>query len=339
MSNKPKKILKKVISILVILILLTTFFVGNYFINYALVPNKGGEDREIVTEESSEGKSKQNTEIKKTINENSKKIRKLAREFPSKVKDQTEEITIKSNDGLSLYGHKYLQKTKSNKWMVIVHGYQANEKESNLIAQHFYSQGFNILTYNQRAMAPSQGKFITMGIKESDDLIMWLEAIKKDYPQAEFVLHGTSMGSATVLIASGKDNFPKDVKAIIADCGYSSVWDIFASELKQRFNMPAFPVLHMASLVGIPKVGINLMSDDGNVIKQVEKSSTPTLFIHGTADDFVPFAMVEKLYGALNIDEKELFSVEGAGHAESKFVNPEKYYGKILEFVNGKIEK
>ena len=52
------------------------------------------------------------------------------------------------------------------------------------------------------------------------------------------------MGAATVLMASG-DELPSNVKAIIADSGYTSVWDIFASEAKKRFNIPKFPVLNM----------------------------------------------------------------------------------------------
>ena len=39
---------------------------------------------------------------------------------------------------------------------------------------------------------------------------------------AEIVLHGLSMGAATVLMVSG-ERLPEQVKAIIEDCGYTSV--------------------------------------------------------------------------------------------------------------------
>lgn len=339
MRNKKKSILKRVLLSLIVLILLATYFIGNYFISFALVPNKGGENRQTVTKEIPEGVSKQDAEIQKHINENKKKIEDLGNNFPNLVKENTKEVTIKSEEGFKLFGHNYLQKNPTDKWMIIVHGYQSSEKESHKLAHHFYKEGFNILTYYQRATKPSEGKYITMGIKESDDLILWIEALKKEYPQAKFALHGTSMGSSTVLLASGKNNFPKEVKAIIADCGYSSVWEVFESELKQRFNLPAFPILHMAGLVGIPKAGINLMSDQGNIAKHLEKSTTPTLFIHGTSDDFVPYPMVDKLYDALKIEDKEKYTVNGAGHAESQYVNPEEYYEKIMKFLDGKMEK
>ncbi|MFL8888057.1 alpha/beta hydrolase [Helcococcus kunzii] len=334
---KRKNKLIKIITIIIIIILLATYFIGNYFVNFALVPNQGGKNRKKVTEEIPDGVSKKDSKIEKIIKKNKNISAKSAEEFIHKERKNTKEISISSQDGFRLVGHKYLQENPTDKWMVIVHGYQSSENESNKLAYRFYSQGFNILTYNQRATKPSEGNYITMGIKESDDLILWIEEIKKEYPNAEFVLHGTSMGSATVLLASGKENLPKEVKAIIADCGYSSVWDIFSSELKQRFNLPPFPILHMAGLVAIPKAGINLMSDEGNVAEHVEKSTTPTLFIHGTADDFVPYPMVNKLYDALKIKEKDKFIVEGAGHAEAQYVDPDKYFGAIEEFLKGKI--
>lgn len=338
MEKKKKKTFRNIIIAIIIIMLLATYFIGNFFINFALVPNQGGQNRKKVSEEIPDGVSKKDSELDKIIKDNKAISTKSAKEFINKAKEQTQEISITSKDGFKLYGHKYLQKNPSNKWMIIVHGYQSSENESNKLAFRFYDKGFNILTYSQRAIKPSEGKYITMGIKESEDLILWIEAITKEYPNSEIALHGTSMGSATVLLASGKENLPKEVKTIIADCGYSSVWDIFASELKQRFNLPPFPILHMSNLVAMPKVGINLMSDDANVAKQVEKSKTPTLFIHGTADDFVPYPMVNKLYDALNIKDKEKFIVEGAGHAEAQYVDADKYFGKIDEFLKDRIK-
>lgn len=174
-----------------------------------------------------------------------------------------------------------------------------------------------------------------MGIKESDDLIIWLNSIITDDPDAEIVVHGTSMGAATSLMASGKANFPSQVIAVIADCSYSSIWGVFSSELHYRFQLNEFPFLHMAGIVAIPKVGINLMSAEGDVTAYVKESITPTLFIHGTADDFVPPPMVYDLYDAMNDVEKDLFIVEGAGHADSEFVDPDLYFETVFEFVDG----
>lgn len=56
-------------------------------------------------------------------------------------------MIIKSYDGLKLYGHKLKQEKHTDRWMIIVHGYQSSENEANTLARHFYEEGYNILTY------------------------------------------------------------------------------------------------------------------------------------------------------------------------------------------------
>ena len=134
-------------------------------------------------------------------------------------------------------------------------------------------------------------------------------------------------------MASGQADFPDAVKAVIADCSYSSVWGVFESELYQRFQLPDFPFLHMAGIVGIPRVGINLFGTEGDVVYYTSQSTTPTLFIHGTADDFVPYPMVHELYDAYSGEMQELYTVEGAGHAEAEYMEPDAYYQTVFDFV------
>lgn len=181
-----------------------------------------------------------------------------------------------------------------------------------------------------RGCGESEGKYIGMGWLDKDDLQVWIKLIVEQNENSEIILHGSSMGSATVLMASG-DNLPSNVKAIIADSGYTSVWDIFASEAKKRFNIPKFPVLNMFQVVAQIRAGYNIKK--ASALDQVKKSKTPILFIHGNADDFVPEYMCEQLYEAANC-KKEKLIIEGAGHTDSKYKEPETYYNKMFEFIN-----
>jgi fermentation-respiration switch protein FrsA (DUF1100 family) len=124
------------------------------------------------------------------------------------------------------------------------------------------------------------------------------------------------------MMATGEE-LPANVKVAIEDCGYTSIWDEFEMQLKQLYNLPTFPVLNAASAVCKIKAGY--MLEEGSCIKQVKKSKTPTLFIHGNLDKFVPFDMLEKVYEAANCKKQKLV-IEGAAHAESASVNPELYW-------------
>lgn len=47
------------------------------------------------------------------------------------------------------------------------------------------------------------------------------------------ILYGVSMGGATVMNVAG-EKIPKQVKAIIEDCGYTSVWDVFKTHINMN---------------------------------------------------------------------------------------------------------
>lgn len=168
-----------------------------------------------------------------------------------------------------------------------------------------------------------------MGWLDKDDLKCWINLIIEQNNNAEIVLHGSSMGAATVLMASG-DELPNNVKAIIEDSGYTSVWDIFASEARARFNLPSFPVLNMFEIVANIRAKYDIK--EASAVEQVKKSTIPILFIHGDADDFVPEYMCEELYKVANC-QKDKIIIHDAGHTESKYKEPETYYNKIFEFL------
>ena len=337
MTRKFKWIIGSVFGMLLFLTLLATLVIGNFFINYALVPNQGAEERETVAEVLPQGVETQQGTIEYIIQNNRSREVQAAEEWHKEVTPRKEKVQITSKDDFNLVGHTFLQEEETNQWVVLSHGYQGTEEGMHPTGRRYYEAGYNLLTYDQRAMDESEGQYITMGIKESEDLIMWLQSLLDQHPQAEIVTHGVSMGAATVLIASGQEDFPDAVKAVIADCSYSSVWGVFESELYQRFQLPDFPFLHMAGIVGIPRVGINLFGEEGDVAYHTSQSNTPTLFIHGTADDFVPYPMVDELYEAYTGDTKELYTVEGAGHAEAEFLDPAAYFQTIFNFI-GQVE-
>ncbi len=71
---------------------------------------------------------------------------------------------------------------------------------------------------------------------------------------------------------------------------------------------------------------------DASAINAVKRSTTPTLFIHGNADDLISVQMSKDLYEAASCP-KELLIVEGAGHAQSQDKDPETYYDTIASFL------
>ena len=324
---KKEKILKIIIAILLILILLgvgLTEVIGNYFVNYAIARSGAGGDRKISQESTIEVLG----EDEKII-ENNKKIAKENSEKWSESIQQ-KQVEVKANDNITLRGTEYLNQEETNKWAIILHGYRSNPSSVLTIGEHFSEKGYNVLIPSMRACADSEGEYVGMGWLDKEDLKCWINLIIEENKNAEIILHGSSMGAATVLMASG-DELPANVKNIIADSGYTSLWDIFASEAKARFNLPEFPVLNMFQIVANRKAKYDIK--EASSLEQVKKSKTPILFIHGDKDDFVPEYMCEKLYDATNC-KKEKIIIHGAGHTDGKYREPEKYYNTIFDWIS-----
>ena len=115
------------------------------------------------------------------------------------------------------------------------------------------------------------------------------------------------------------------------DCGYTSAWDILGIRLTKSIKLPRFPFLYSANIVNLLRENFNLRN--ASSVKQVKKSVTPTLFIHGEADTFVPYEMLNKVYSAAAC-EKEMLSVPDAPHARSVCAHPELYWKAVTGFIN-----
>ena len=169
-----------------------------------------------------------------------------------------------------------------------------------------------------------------MGWHDRLDIIDWINYIIKNEPQAKIILFGVSMGAATTMMTTG-ENLPSNVKLAIEDCGYTSVWDQLGHNLKQVFHLPKFPVLYLAERSC--KKHANYLFKEASCIEQVKKSKTPTLFIHGSADTFVPYKMLDELYNYGSC-KKEKLVVENAEHTKSVNINPDLYWRTIDNFIN-----
>lgn len=243
-----------------------------------------------------------------------------------------EELFRTSRDGLKLHATFFPAPKPSNRTVLAIHGYKScGWKEYSLFLAFYHSLGFNMLLPDNRAHGQSEGDYIGFGNLDRFDCAMWAEYLAGRFgPDSEILLHGVSMGAATVLSASG-DPLPLQVKGIVADCGYTSAWEEFSHEMKRSFHLPAFPVLPLCE--GICKLRAGYGFRKNSPLEQVRKAKVPILFIHGDQDDFVPTQMVYPLFEACPT-EKRLLLIEGAKHAESMAAAPEKYQQAVKEFLS-----
>ncbi len=316
-TKKKKKILRRIIIIVVaVLIVLVAagYGIGTYFINYALSPASSSGERNV------EGA------VSYTFDSEEEETR-----IGEAYAETTSPVSVTSNDGLLLHADM-TRNEDSHIWVIAIHGYKASNANMMRYGARYAERGYNVLLPDNRAHGQSEGKFIGMGWLDKDDIEVWIEWILEQDDEAEIVLHGVSMGAATTMMVSG-DN-PEHVLGYIEDCGYTSVWDIFASELKLRFGLPTFPLLNIVNIMCNLRAGYDLK--EASSLDQVAKCEKPMLFIHGEDDDFVPVEMGYEVYEAAQC-EKEFFLVEGAGHAQAELKDPDAYWDTVFDFLDNQI--
>ena len=243
-----------------------------------------------------------------------------------------EHRTLTSHDGLKLSGY-YLPAAKpTNKLVVLTHGYLGHAKQMGLYGEYYYKDlGYNIFMPDARGHGKSEGEYYGFGWPDRLDLIDWTALMVKELgPDTEVVYHGLSMGAATVLMASGEEEIPHQVKAIIADSPYASVYQLFKYQMNRMFYLPAFPLLDSTSLITKIRAGYSFRS--ASALKEVEKTNVPILYIHGESDTFVPAKMAEELYQHTS-SEAELLLISDANHGEAFALAEDEYKMKINQFL------
>lgn len=298
---------KKIIVILIVLFLLIVTGLGfgvNYLFNYAIVSS----EKDFIKEEDTQ-KQKKKWDF---------------------AKDSMSELTITSDDKLKLSARYLTQEKKTNRTVIVAHGYMSDGLAMGEFAEIFYEMGYDVLIPDNRAHGNSEGKYIGFGWLDRLDYLLWIdEIIKNKGSEEEIILFGVSMGASTVMMTSG-EKLPPQVKLVIADCGYDTVQNELTYQLKEMFNLPAFPLIPLTSAYSKLKAGYGF--SEASATKQLKKNQLPILLLHGDQDTFVPTEFVDVLYEAAN-EPKELVLFEGAEHAESFNSDKKKYKEVIKAFI------
>lgn len=244
-----------------------------------------------------------------------------------------ERVEITSHDRLTLRAKLYEPAGKPYATVVLVHGYRSiGDMDFGCVVEHYEQLGIGMLIVSQRAHHDSEGKYLTFGAKEKYDVRDWCRYLVKRYGQEhKIILDGVSMGCSSVLLASALPDIPEQVKAVIADCGYSSAKGQIAQVLREDMHLPAFPIIPIGSLLCRMYGGAFL--GDAEVARELKKSKIPTLFAHGLADDFVRPYHSQANYEACGAEYKRIALFEGSPHGLSYLDHKEEYQQMIRELL------
>ena len=308
--------MKKILFLLFTLLALNSCVVGNYMCKYALLPEEHGNDIE-----GDRAKAE------------SRYPGILAWYDGLHNKGLLRDTTLIGEGGYKLhavYGAA-CDPAHAQGTAVVVHGYTDNHLcFLNLVRMYRDSLNYNVMVPDLHYHGYSEGQAVQMGWLDRLDVRRFGDMAHQIWGDDFLVVHGVSMGAATTMMLSG-DDLPEYYRAFVEDCGYSSVWDQFAHNLKDSFHLPPFPVLNSASIVCKRKYGWGFK--EASSVAQLAKCERPMLFIHGDKDDFVPFEHLQKNYDAKVKGYKEMWVAPGSEHAMAYKDHPAEYTQHVRAFL------
>ena len=248
-----------------------------------------------------------------------------------------EKETVFTNDGLKLYPRILYQEKKTGKVMVIIHGYCASYLDMNLYAELFYNMGYNLVMAQNRSHGDSEGKMIGMGYLDRLDMLNVLDMVVQKFGKnCEIDIFGLSMGATTVCMLSG-EKLPPNVKHLISDCAFASVYDEFRYAYEHNTHLPARGLVAILNLYARFRCGYSIKQADATQF--VKNCKVPILFVHGDRDGFVPFENMNKLYSAAPENLRFKHAFKDAGHGESLPKHTEEYAELMKNFLSDNFDK
>ena len=244
---------------------------------------------------------------------------------------KTRTLQITSHDDLLLKAW-FVPAENAKGTLIVMHGYRSLASVDYAPqAAWLHSLGYNLVIPMQRSHHESEGRYITFGVKESMDCKLWVHEVSQLFgKESDIFLCGISMGAATVMMAS-RYHLSKNVRGIIADCGFTSPWDVMVHVAKRDMHLPAFPLVYGARF--FTKLLAKFDPKRESATDAMRTNKLPVLFIHGEEDTFVPTAMSRKNYDAC-VAQKELLIVPKAQHAQAYLVGKEAYQKAVSQFLS-----
>ena len=218
------------------------------------------------------------------------------------------EISVTAPDGTSLKADWY--EGRLPRTAILLHGFCSTPLNNfSTLGRELLERGWNVLAVWQRGHGKSGGRYTTLGLKESEDLHLWIERAEELSPGALIAVYGISMGGATVCYASDRIEDP-NVRALCIDCCYTSPFDQMCKG-KGIFSVIWAPIMPLIVLFCRLMLGVNIRRLTTDSLRN---DRIPSAFLIGLADMTVPPAFFMKNYEACAA-EKALFEVKGAPHA------------------------
>lgn len=237
-----------------------------------------------------------------------------------------EDWKITSHDGLDLKALYY--PCGSDKTVIWVHGYSSHaERESAFPGLFYRSLGFNVLVPYLRAHDPSDGKRISFGPLEGQDIMGWVNKVNETHPDGSILIHGLSMGGGIALDLATMEL--KNVKGMVADAPSVSIEKFFCNVASDVFRKDGEAVADEA----IRRYRKVFRADpaDYDRVTNIKNARYPLLLSAGSNENMEDVLMQIKQNAPT---ETTVLILPGCNHGNGMYKQTELYQAAIKAFID-----
>lgn len=199
--------------------------------------------------------------------------------------------------------------------VVYLHGNSSSRLEAHDVLKVCLPRNLAVFCFDFAGSGRSEGDFVSLGIEEQKDLIVVLRHLRTSGMATSIGLWGRSMGAATAIFRSSRDQC---ISAIVADSAFANLKDVAQELVSSKVTVPSFVFDYALSTVRsevLTRAGWDIFKV--RPIDEAPKCRCPAYFGHGTEDDFVLGHHAQILYDAWGGEERHIRFYAG-GHNDRR---------------------
>ena len=254
-----------------------------------------------------------------------------AAEILRETKANRAKFDVQAPDGVGLRSWKIRAATPNGDWVLLFHGVSDNRTGVMSPAEFLLRHGYSVVAMDSRAHGESGGAMATYGWKERYDTVAITNALFAGENVRHLFALGVSMGAAIALQSAAVE--PR-IEAVVAEDPFANLrevaYDYSGLQLSPLLGKTLFRPAVMVAMHSIAKEG-GFDPDDVSPEKAVAGRAFAVLLICGTADHRIPCRHAERIYQAAR-GPKQLWVVQGAGHAGALGRAPAEYERRVIDF-------
>jgi uncharacterized protein len=261
---------------------------------------------------------------------NARETRKVPTSTPASRQLPFDDVKVTTADGLKLNGW-FIPSASGRATVMLVHGYKDSRGSLLGVAEILHRHGYGVMVASLRGHDVNDGELISFGLFEVKDLEAWYEYLRgrPDVDPQAIGLFGVSMGGSIGLRYASQN---PAIRAVIADCAFSSVMDTAATSIRHFTGLPPFPFAPAIVFWSEREFGGD--ASDLDATKSIALiAPRPVFLLQGGADTIVSAESGRKLFEAAG-DPKELWFEPDVGHAQFLKKMPAAFETRVVRFLD-----